>query len=134
MFASQAATQTVRMAPADKDTDGMEELEMTERDAEVEALILPSGAGENDQSTKLRGSKKPASTPTTIKKKRKPQLHDDENATNAFIKYAALFLLVAQMVGLVLLMRFSRTHNDPDQPLYIASTAVFIMEVMKHVI
>ena len=50
------------------------------------------------------------------------------------IKYTALLLLVAQMVGLVLIMRYSRTTHDPDQPLYLASTAVFIMEVMKLVV
>jgi len=33
------------------------------------------------------------------------------------------------MVGLVLLMRYSRTHVDGE--LYLASTAVFMMEVMK---
>ena len=50
------------------------------------------------------------------------------------IKYKALLLLVAQMVGLVLLMRYSRTTKDPDKPLYLASTAVFIMEVMKLIV
>ncbi|KAL7567563.1 hypothetical protein ACA910_016978 [Epithemia clementina (nom. ined.)] len=38
------------------------------------------------------------------------------------------------MVGLVLLMRYSRTIHIPDQPLYLASTAVFVMEVMKLII
>ena len=38
------------------------------------------------------------------------------------------------MVGLVLLMRYSRTNQPKDQPLYLASTAVFVMEVMKLVI
>jgi Nucleotide-sugar transporter len=57
-----------------------------------------------------------------------------ENAAAVLIKYAALFLLVAQMVGLVLLMRYSRTSQPKDQPLYLASTAVFVMEVMKLVI
>jgi len=57
-----------------------------------------------------------------------------ESAQAKLIKYAALFLLVAQMVGLVLLMRYSRTARDPNQPLYLASTAVFVMEVMKLVI
>ena len=38
------------------------------------------------------------------------------------------------MVGLVLLMRYTRTHQRPNQPLYLASTAVFVMEVMKFVI
>ena len=46
---------------------------------------------------------------------------------NALIKYGSLLLLVGQMVGLVLLMRYSRTHVDGE--LYLASTAVFMMEV-----
>ena len=33
------------------------------------------------------------------------------------------------MVGLVLLMRYSRTHVEGDGDLYLASTAVFLMEV-----
>lgn len=61
-------------------------------------------------------------------------LEHHESAQAKFIKYAALFLLVAQMVGLVLLMRYSRTNRDPNQPLYLASTAVFVMEVMKLII
>mmetsp|Transcript_5029 Transcript_5029/g.14675 ORF Transcript_5029/g.14675 Transcript_5029/m.14675 type:complete len:320 (-) Transcript_5029:77-1036(-) len=54
------------------------------------------------------------------------------------IKYAALVLLVTQMVGLVLLLRYSRTgghqhDGDPESHhhLYLASTAVFMMETMK---
>lgn len=46
---------------------------------------------------------------------------------NSLIKYGSLLLLVGQMVGLVLLMRYSRTHSDGE--LYLASTAVFMMEV-----
>lgn len=75
---------------------------------------------------KTRASRDPA--------KRKSLQKKDENAAAIAIKYAALFLLVAQMVGLVLLMRYSRTVHDSEQPLYLASTAVFIMEVMKLVI
>lgn len=66
--------------------------------------------------------------------KRKVRKKADETAMAVAIKYAALFLLVAQMVGLVLLMRFSRTKHDGEQPLYLASTAVFVMEVMKLII
>ncbi|KAL7531852.1 hypothetical protein ACHAXR_004275 [Thalassiosira sp. AJA248-18] len=51
---------------------------------------------------------------------------------NAIIKYGSLLLLVGQMVGLVMLMRYSRTHTDGE--LYLASTAVFMMEVMKLII
>ena len=47
---------------------------------------------------------------------------------NALIKYGSLLLLVGQMVGLVLLMRYSRTRTE-DGELYLASTAVFMMEV-----
>ena len=47
---------------------------------------------------------------------------------NALIKYGSLLLLVGQMVGLVLLMRYSRTHTGGGD-LYLASTAVFMMEV-----
>uniref|UniRef100_A0A7S4W4U4 Uncharacterized protein n=1 Tax=Ditylum brightwellii TaxID=49249 RepID=A0A7S4W4U4_9STRA len=53
---------------------------------------------------------------------------------NIIIKYGSLFLLVAQMVGLVLLMRYSRTRTSVDGEMYLASTAVFIMEVMKFII
>jgi len=66
--------------------------------------------------------------------KRRARKKKDENALAIAIKYAALILLVAQMVGLVLLMRYSRTNQPKDQPLYLASTAVFVMEVMKLVI
>jgi hypothetical protein len=52
----------------------------------------------------------------------------------AFMKYGSLVLLVAQMVGLVLLMRYTRTKgakhkSDGTVDLYLASTAVFLMEV-----
>ena len=60
------------------------------------------------------------------RKKRKPT-----TPSQVLIKYAALFLLVAQMVGLVLLMRYSRTSHNGEEPMYLASTAVFIMEAMK---
>ena len=120
---------------------------------EVEALLIPSG-GSADEPTKKRATsmvKKASATssnsidsaPGTQSKKsrgkgtRKGSSSGggDESATAKFIKYAALFLLVAQMVGLVLLMRYSRTQpRAPDQPLYLASTAVFVMEVMKLII
>jgi len=53
-----------------------------------------------------------------------PNTHNN----NAFIKYGSLLLLVGQMVGLVLLMRYTRTHTNGGD-LYLASTAVFMMEV-----
>jgi hypothetical protein len=51
---------------------------------------------------------------------------------NILIKYGSLLLLVGQMVGLVLLMRYSRTHSSGDE-LYLASTAVFMMEVSENI-
>ena len=66
---------------------------------------------------------------------RKTRLKKDENAAAIAIKYSALVLLVAQMVGLVFLMHYSRiVHTNSEEPLYLASTAVFVMEVMKLVI
>lgn len=48
------------------------------------------------------------------------------------LKYGSLFLLVAQVVGLVLIMRYSRTHHSKNGgDLYLSSTAVFCMEVLK---
>lgn len=58
-------------------------------------------------------------------------LLNDHLSNTVLIKYGALALLVAQTVGLVLLMRVSRTNHIEGQPMYLASTAVFIAEVMK---
>lgn len=69
------------------------------------------------------------------RKRRVRKSKEKEDVSTKCIKYAALSLLVGQMVGLVLLMRYSRTVPRPaDQPLYLASTAVFSMEVMKLII
>lgn len=58
------------------------------------------------------------------KRKRKATASSTANC----IKYGALILLVTQMVGLVLLMRYSRTQQGQ---MYLASTAVFFMELLK---
>jgi len=81
----------------------------------------------------LKRSSKPKAGKVVIKKVRKV-VKKKSNSSDKIIKYSALFLLVAQMVGLVLLMRISRTHRDPGQPLYLASVAVLTMELMKFVI
>lgn len=49
------------------------------------------------------------------------------------IKYGSLVLLIVQMVGLVLLMRYSRTASSGED-LYLSSTAVATMEFMKFII
>lgn len=124
---------------------------------EDNGVLIPSGADDSAVAAK----KRPTSRPTTglsiddgtpnngsnsltpnRRRIRKAAVKDpsstasgnDENAQAKCIKYSALFLLVAQMVGLVLLMRYSRTSTSNDEPMYLASTAVFIMEVMKLVI
>ena len=54
-----------------------------------------------------------------------------ENITGIFsIKYGALLLLVLQNSLLVILMRVSRAHGGP---MYSASTAVAVMEVIKFI-
>ena len=60
------------------------------------------------------------------KKKRRK----NTNNNTMMIKYGSLLLLIGQMVGLVLLMRYSKTHGER----YLDSTAVFVMEVMKFVL
>eukprot|EP00542_Grammatophora_oceanica_P020100 CAMPEP_0194028768 /NCGR_PEP_ID=MMETSP0009_2-20130614/2667_1 /TAXON_ID=210454 /ORGANISM="Grammatophora oceanica, Strain CCMP 410" /LENGTH=386 /DNA_ID=CAMNT_0038668257 /DNA_START=135 /DNA_END=1295 /DNA_ORIENTATION=+ len=99
--------------------------------AEVEALI-PSAS--EKASTKKRATAKAGKVVKKVRKVVRKKKASKESSTAKFIKYAALFLLVTQMVGLVLLMRYTRTHQAADQPLYLASTAVFVMEVMKFVI
>ena len=104
-------------------------------DDEREQLI-PSNTGDAGKA-KQRGKRTPgsAAAKSSIASGKKKRPKDDEDASKKAIKYLALFLLVAQMVGLVLLMRYSRTlPREPGQPLYLASSAVFIMEVMKFVI
>jgi hypothetical protein len=118
------------------DEDATEMTEMNNQDDAEEMLIPNTGTGETSTKKRSTGAKKhlSSSDPTIRKKKKAGVKASDENATAIAIKYAALVLLVAQMVGLVLLMRFSRTQRTPGEPLYLASTAVFLMECMKLVI
>lgn len=96
----------------------------------VEEEMIPSPSSER---VKHRGpTKNSDAKPGTIKRRvKKKAARSEEAAKDKLIKYSALFLLVAQMVGLVLLMRYSRTSRSPDEPLYLASSAVFVMELMK---
>ena len=134
---------------------GDNDIEMTstsvnDPNSEETELLIPTG-GENDTNAKLRSAKKSSSSSVAAiparRKVRRVMKNDtttsstttapEDNAQAICIKYSALFLLVAQMVGLVLLMRYSRvaaSATNKDGPLYLASTAVFVMEVMKLVI
>jgi hypothetical protein len=100
----------------------------------VEEQMIP--AASNDGVTKKRTKTVVVKAGKVIKKKlvRKVISSSKESPREKLIKYSALFLLIAQMVGLVLLMRYTRTHRNPGQPMYLASSAVFVMEVMKFMI
>ena len=50
--------------------------------------------------------------------------------TSALLRYGSLLALVAQDTALVLLLRSSR-EDKGDAPMYLASTAVFCMEIAK---
>eukprot|EP00568_Trieres_chinensis_P006544 CAMPEP_0183310896 /NCGR_PEP_ID=MMETSP0160_2-20130417/33912_1 /TAXON_ID=2839 ORGANISM="Odontella Sinensis, Strain Grunow 1884" /NCGR_SAMPLE_ID=MMETSP0160_2 /ASSEMBLY_ACC=CAM_ASM_000250 /LENGTH=431 /DNA_ID=CAMNT_0025475301 /DNA_START=97 /DNA_END=1392 /DNA_ORIENTATION=+ len=109
-----------------------------------ESLSIPSASDAGTGAAKKRIKKKTkegSSTSTSgrkksgedgVKKKRKKRKESAEGERERLIKYGSLLLLVAQMVGLVLLMRYTRTRKGGD--MYLASTAVFVMEVMKFII
>mmetsp|Transcript_11746 Transcript_11746/g.29765 ORF Transcript_11746/g.29765 Transcript_11746/m.29765 type:complete len:390 (-) Transcript_11746:90-1259(-) len=96
-------------------------------DGNVEEQMIPEKLEAGDAKKRLRRTERKATGTRTRRVKKKK----DETPTDVLIKYGALFLLVAQMVGLVLLMRMSRTSHVEGQPMYLASTAVFVMECMK---
>ena len=100
--------------------------------SEVQEQLIPEKTTNQGVAAKKRSNRK--SAPTKDGLKRKSRKKRDAANVSVVVKYTALFLLVAQMVGLVLLMRYSRTKQLGDEPLYLASTAVFVMEVMKLVI
>lgn len=121
----------------DNNSEGIENgYEMANGDTAEEQMI-PSSTSKDGQ-TKKR-AKTTAKAGKVIKKKKKKKVVAKgeslssglSSATANFIKYAALALLVIQMVGLVLLMRYTRSHADPTQPLYLPSTAVCLMEATK---
>ena len=98
-------------------------------DGTVEEQIIPKGT---ESAAKKRIKRAERKADGTVRRRVKKKRNDTPQ--DVLIKYGALFLLVAQMVGLVLLMRVSRTSHIDGQPMYLASTAVFIMELMKLVI
>lgn len=97
---------------------------------DVEEQMIPDKGADSAAKKRLRRTQRKADGTSRRRVKKKKR----ETPTDALIKYGALFLLVAQMVGLVLLMRVSRTSHVEGQPMYLASTAVFVMEVMKLII
>lgn len=99
---------------------------------EGEPLLYP------DKSTNDSGAADPSivddqEESTSKKTKRKVKRVRKKTVDHSpLIKYGSLVLLVAQLVGLVMLMRYSRTHTN-GKDLYLPSTAVFCMEVAKFV-
>mmetsp|Transcript_8705 Transcript_8705/g.10194 ORF Transcript_8705/g.10194 Transcript_8705/m.10194 type:complete len:397 (+) Transcript_8705:114-1304(+) len=98
-------------------------------DGNVEEQMIPDKLDATDLGAKKRTRRSERKTGSTTRRRGKKR--GDAIPANSLIKYGALLLLVAQMVGLVLLMRVSRTNQTEGEPMYLASTAVFIMEVMK---
>lgn len=96
---------------------------------------IPSSSAANDgmalKRSKTSGNKsKLEDKPKSRKVKRLRKKVSQEHGP--LIKYGSLILLIAQLVGLVLLMRYTRTHPSGED-LYISSTAVFCMEALKFV-
>jgi hypothetical protein len=104
---------------------------------EVESQIIQgpektSSAVQRSNAAAFQGRDESATVPSDLAQRRIKRLRRKkgmEQDYHAAIKYSSLVLLVAQMVGLVLLMRYSRTHKNSNGDLYLASTAVFVMEV-----
>jgi len=98
-------------------------------DGDVEEQMIPGKSDVVDSAAKKRVKRAERRADGTTRRRTKKK--KNTTSTDVLIKYGALFLLVAQMVGLVLLMRMSRTSHVEGQPMYLASTAVFVMEMMK---
>ncbi|ORY00831.1 nucleotide-sugar transporter [Basidiobolus meristosporus CBS 931.73] len=56
------------------------------------------------------------------------------NKTSNVKKYLSLCFLTIQSSTLVLMLRYSRVVHQPEQPMYIASTAVFFAELIKTIV
>ncbi|KAG0040541.1 hypothetical protein BGZ83_002501, partial [Gryganskiella cystojenkinii] len=57
--------------------------------------------------------------------------HEGATVLGVSLKHLSLLVLLLQNSVLVLMMRYSRVSVDPDQPMYLASTAVFLAEIIK---
>uniref|UniRef100_A0A7S4JN87 UDP-N-acetylglucosamine transporter n=1 Tax=Odontella aurita TaxID=265563 RepID=A0A7S4JN87_9STRA len=94
---------------------------------------IPAASSSVPGRAKKRSKKKkdPGAEPKgeKVRRRRRKKV---ETEKDRMIKYGSLLLLVAQMVGLVLLMRYTRTRKDGE--MYLASSAVFVMEIMKLII
>ena len=105
-----------------------DDVEVGDNAETVTLLTSPStNAGQvSKRSSAISSSSKSQEDPSTRKVKRLRKKTADAG-NSPIVKYGSLCLLVAQLVGLVMLMRYSRTHSDGD--MYLSTTAVFCMEV-----
>lgn len=111
------------------------DLEKADTSAVTESHI-PSSSATNDgvalkrstAANKDKSDDKIDSKSRKVKRLRKKVSQDH----GPLIKYGSLVLLIAQLVGLVLLMRYTRTHPSGED-MYLSSTAVFCMEAMKFI-
>lgn len=105
---------------------------ISHKDTESNTPLLLSSNDTMDNDDNINTTTTSSTTkqpPYIIKKKIKRVRRKTKNNDHSpIIKYGSLILLVAQLVGLVMLMRYSRTHTN-GKDLYLSSTAVFCMEV-----
>lgn len=97
-------------------------------DGTITASLIPSSSSAFDDHTLTTSNDINDNIETKRKIKRVRRKVVDHSP---IIKYGSLILLVAQLVGLVMLMRYSRTHTN-GKDLYLSSTAVFLMEVRMY--
>ncbi len=96
-------------------------------DGTITASLIPSSSSAfDDQTLTTSNDINDIETKRKIKRVRRKVVDH-----SPIIKYGSLILLVAQLVGLVMLMRYSRTHTN-GKDLYLSSTAVFLMEVRMY--
>ena len=111
-------------------------LERGEHEQQQQQQIQPLQPYTRKISAKTKGSVNGTSSSSSIRRIKTTSsptsAQQQQKQYNILIKYGSLLLLVGQMVGLVLLMRYSRTHTSGDE-LYLASTAVFMMEVSANI-
>ncbi len=106
------------------DSHTKDDVEVIHGGVAMDEVIPPAKAGISSASQRITSGDE-AKRARKVKRLRKKQA---QTTNSPLIKYGSLFLLVAQLVGLVMLMRYSRTHTN-GHDLYLSSTAVFCMEV-----
>jgi len=110
-----------------------------ENDGKVEIVMLSSDQnnkkGASTTKRKVRKVRKVLRSEKRDREEKKTHLGDKNDQNRTWLKYVSLLLLVAQNVGLVLMMRYSRTNsttaNSSSGDIYISSTAVFMNECVK---